>query len=405
MRVLWFVNIAFPALNKNTGLKVTPFGGWMYSLSDLLTGRNDIELTIACTSSDIEAIEHYNFDGINYVILPDYKRQPTELKGFDKYVGYCLRAIDSYKPDLVEVYGTERYFGLIGDRTGIPVIIRIQGVMNEIVKYFFGPLKFSEITRYPSLVRIYLRYKNQCKIEKEIFLRNKIYNGRSFWAESVLHDYVVDPIYFHVDTVLRPQFYAAKWDINKANRNTIYCTSKLHSYKGVDVLIRALRILKKSVPTVSLRIAGHIPDKGFGRYLFKLVQRLGLEKNVCFVGQIGPDDVALEIERAHAYVLPSFIENTPQSLAEAQVVGCPSVASYTGGVPTYAANGKAALMFPRGDHAVLAARLSKLLENDELASELSERGRNIARNRHDPKTVLNALLSQYEKVLCGNLRS
>ena len=106
-----------------------------------------------------------------------------------------------------------------------------------------------------------------------------------------------------------------------------------------------------------------------------------------------------ELVRARAYVLPSFIENSPNSLAEAMLVGTPSVAAFVGGVPSLAAEGNETLFFPAGDAVLLAERLRRLLEDDSLALTLSENARRQAHARHDPERIVRQVVSIYHSVL------
>jgi glycosyltransferase involved in cell wall biosynthesis len=105
-----------------------------------------------------------------------------------------------------------------------------------------------------------------------------------------------------------------------------------------------------------------------------------------------------ELLKSHAFILPSLIENSPNSLAEAMLVGTPSVASFVGGVPSMAKDNESALFFPSGDEAVLAEQIRRIFLDDDLARRLSVRAREVARVRHSKNKIVGDMLEIYESV-------
>ena len=103
-------------------------------------------------------------------------------------------------------------------------------------------------------------------------------------------------------------------------------------------------LILRHYPDASIRIAGHDLTKsssfkdilkltGYGRYIKRLIRQLNLQDNVSFVGSISAVDMKHEYLNCNVFVCPSSIENSPNSLGEAQILGVPCVASYVGGVP------------------------------------------------------------------------
>ena len=98
-------------------------------------------------------------------------------------------------------------------------------------------------------------------------------------------------------------------------------------------------------PDVTLRIAG--PDitysngsfkdliriSSYGRIIKKLIKKNRLEGKVCFLGALSATEMKKEYLRSNVFVCPSSIENSPNSIGEAQILGVPVVASYVGGIP------------------------------------------------------------------------
>jgi glycosyltransferase involved in cell wall biosynthesis len=117
------------------------------------------------------------------------------------------------------------------------------------------------------------------------------------------------------------------------------------------------------------------------------------------LGALNAKEMAAELVRSQVFVSPSFIDNSPNALCEAQLVGMPVISTYTGGVPSLVENGKTGLFFPTGDTPTLAAKLREVFENDDFARQLGSRAREIAQQRHAPDRVVSALIQAYEDVL------
>lgn len=86
---------------------------------------------------------------------------------------------------------------------------------------------------------------------------------------------------------------------------------------------------------------------------------------------------------ANVFVCPSSIENSPNSLGEAQLIGCPVVASYVGGVPDMVENGRTGLLYRFEETEMLAAAICRIFGNDDLAKSLSKNGIDVAKERYD----------------------
>ena len=98
----------------------------------------------------------------------------------------------------------------------------------------------------------------------------------------------------------------------------------------------------------------------------------------------------------HVALIPSAIENSPNSLAEAMLVGTPIVASYVGGVPDMLKDKEEGFLYCYNDPGMLATYISKIFESDELASYFSNNSRKTAWKRHDPLQLENTLIDIYD---------
>ena len=115
-------------------------------------------------------------------------------------------------------------------------------------------------------------------------------------------------------------------------------------------------------------------------------------------GSINEQEMAKMYVKAHVFVCPSSIENSSNSLGEAQIIGTPAIASYVGGVPDMAEHEKTALLYRFEEYEMLAYFIVRIFSDADLAERLSENGRIVARKRHDEDVNASTLLNIYRKM-------
>lgn len=131
--------------------------------------------------------------------------------------------------------------------------------------------------------------------------------------------------------------------------------AELVEKKGQAVLVRALAEL----PDATLEIVGEGPER---EPLERLAHELGVADRVELLGTRPREQVAELMRAADLFVLPSFYENLPVVLIEAQASGLPAVASAVGGVPELLDGDAGALVEP-GDPAQLAGAIRAVLDD------------------------------------------
>ena len=121
--------------------------------------------------------------------------------------------------------------------------------------------------------------------------------------------------------------------------------------------------------------------------------------NVYVRGIISADQLVDEMTDADVYVHPSYIENSPNTVCEAQVLGVPVIATHVGGVETLIHNNVDGLVVSANDVYTMAIQIKKIIMDSALAIQLGKNGRMEALQRHNPETIVNDLLACYRKML------
>ena len=108
--------------------------------------------------------------------------------------------------------------------------------------------------------------------------------------------------------------------------------------------------------------------------------------------------VADRLKKTHVFVVPSAVENSPNSLAEAMIMGAPCIGAYTGGVPDMLENGACSFLYPFLEDAMLAEYIRRLFSADEIALKFSAAARDSASKRHDRSKIAKQMLDIYSAV-------
>lgn len=426
MKILWLTHFVLPDLAIALGKAPSPRGGWMPALANELIGQTEIELAIA-TPMHVNTSKELAINRIRYYVIPCHKKALAG-GGLDvRLVDNYKKIIDEFEPDIIHVHGTEYFEGLLTGRKHIacPTVISIQGIIDAYRHHYFGGMSLKSVfgsrtlrdwVRRDGLIEQKMRWNCRAVQEREIFSSNTAFIGRTIWDEAHVHRLSPKARYYHCDELLRPSFFEKKWHIENMRPHSIFASSAGYPIKGFHILIKAVALLRNEFPDISVRtplakfyndtgilsraIKG-LRSTGYARYLSNLIRREGLEKNIISLPSLSEDEMANEFSQANVFVLPSFIENSPNSLAEAMLVGTPAISSYVGGVSSMAKDGQSALFFPAGDETVLAEQLRKLFLDNDLAVRLSKEAQGIASARHDKTKIVADMMRVYRREIAA----
>jgi glycosyltransferase involved in cell wall biosynthesis len=143
---------------------------------------------------------------------------------------------------------------------------------------------------------------------------------------------------------------------------------RIKRYKRVDVLLRALKIVRESIPGVRLRVAGsgdHLDA------LKDLAGRLGLRDRVDFMGFVTEEQKIEMLRQVRVVANPSSKEGWGVTVIEANACGTPVVASNVPGLRDAVVDGETGLLVPYGDVEALAGRLKEVLGDDARRERLA----------------------------------
>lgn len=408
MKVLWFTSS--PSLAE-TYLKDEPIGsGWIKSLEKSIQDKVDMSVAFYSKKADIP----FEFNGSKYypVKRKNHNFIHKVLNRFfsnlesEKDVESFLKVIDEVKPDLIHIHGAEFNYGLIQEHTNIPVVISIQGTIPVYKYKFFSGISFFDALKYTSLktwlsfnsyINNYYYFKKQARREKRIYKCSKNFIGRTHWDRRVTKVLSPTAQYFHNDEIMRDSFYINEWNNPLNTELKIFTTSSKPIYKGLETILYTAHLLDQNNVNFKWQIAG---VKKLDEIVKISSKSLGVKvsDNIDFLGHLSEEKLVDNLLKTNIYVAVSHIENSPNSLCEAQMLGIPCIAGNAGGTSTLIKDNVDGVLVQDGDPYVLAGAIVELKENYSFAIELGKQGRQNALARHNREKITRELLEIYKKL-------
>lgn len=166
-------------------------------------------------------------------------------------------------------------------------------------------------------------------------------------------------------------------DVTRHARPTLVHFGRMRRYKAIDVVIRALAMVRRSVPDARLVIIGDGPDRA---RLEKLAGRLGLQEAVEFAGRMRGEAMVELLNRCHVCLNASPKEGWGLTVVEANACGVPVVGSDRPGLRDSIQDGVTGFLVPYGDAHAFARRTVELLTDTELRERMIGAGETWARS-------------------------
>ncbi len=421
MRVLWISNIVFPeAQSFLTGDCVSASsGGWMLGAAKALIEQPSIELTVAAPSNAVCSLTELRGERIRYFLFPLGK---GNIRKNNEYGRYWRIINDTVQPNVVHIHGTEFSHGLayVDECGARNVVVSIQGLTSEIARFYSRGLSLSQIIRNMtfgdilrgSIFRDVSKYKQRGRFEIELIEKVNHCIGRTCFDESHIKAINNSIRYYFCNETLRDEFYSDHWQYNKCTPHTIFLSQATSPLKGLHFLLNALAIVKKYYHDVQLHVAGiditarkHTlrgiyAYSGYGKYIKHLIRSNNLQDNVFFTGPLSSAQMKEALLNTNVFVCASTIENSPNSLGEAQIIGVPCVSSFVGGVPDMIPNEQCGLLYRCEDVQVLAFLICKVFKESSMFDNTEMR--RIAKERHNPLDNASRLIAIYNSISCNN---
>jgi glycosyltransferase involved in cell wall biosynthesis len=208
--------------------------------------------------------------------------------------------------------------------------------------------------------------------------------------DSVIKDYGVDPA--RAVTAWAGANLAQLPDVRRdtATDPVILLVGNDYRGKGVDVLIRAMGIVRETYPTARAIVVG-----GTGQHELGAVPAVELRPNA------SKDELDKLYRQATLFVLPTRAEAFGHAFAEAMAYRLPCIGSNTGGVPEVIDDGRTGYLVPVGDHHAVATRIMDMLARPDRMREMGDAGRQKVEERFTWDRVVDRMLPYLKQAAAG----
>ncbi len=410
IKVLWTVNTFNSKVSKMFEIKSSHSISWVEAMSERIKDDKRVQISIA-TVGNVNDIKYKQLDGIEYYLVPN-------VSG----TYYWKKIFEIIKPDIIHEYGTEKSHNIYVSQAAkdIPIVVSLQGLLSEYQHHYYAGIDFHTMLRYTP-IRDIIRpsgffsgkrdFIKRSKIEKEILLKTKYVEGRSTWDRVSALNINSNLKYYFCPRMLRRPFYeCTKWDINKIDNHTVFISQGNYPIKGVHFVFMAVQKLVDKYPDIRIVVTGNdMFEKmkgiqrhfrtGYQRYLFDLAKKTGVLDRIEYVGFKNADEMAELLKKTHVAVIPSSIENAPNSLAEAMLVGTPCIASFVGGNMDMLKHDEEGYLYCYNEPNMLAEYIDRIFLSVELANKFSNNARLTALKRHDPNELVDKLINIYNSII------
>ena len=438
MRILWVCNIVLPVVAKHLNMEVSNKEGWLTGLSEQILKKqesNEIEFAVACPIP--EGAERFKCEVpacgtmlLSYGFCEDVSHPENYSAQLEMEI---KEIIDDFRPDVVHCFGTEFAHTLAVSKVcpKEKVLVGIQGLCKLYAEAYLADLPENVVKRVT--LRDFLK-KDSIPLQKEKFIaRGKRevetlqgvgnVTGRTWIDKAFTAECNGNLKYFFMNETLRSNFYEGRWELSSCEKYSMFLSQGDYPIKGLHYMLKAMPDILKEYPEAKVYVAGNsivrygsfkdrLKVSSYGKYIMQLIKDLGLEDKVVFLGRLNSDEMKAQLLKSNMFICPSVIENSPNSLGEAMLLGVPCVTAMVGGIKSIFTEGRDGIGYPgygaeeyrdaadkeSAQAANLAKAVCRMLSDEEKMLGYTQSAKEHAQNTHDGVKNYERLVEIYKEM-------
>ena len=412
MKIVWLCNMIPSAVNQSRG------GGggglWLDHVLEDIRVQKDITLRLFCPGgTETGRVDKQ----VEYVLFTEGEAHVYSEQLEEQF----YRELKAFQPDVIHIWGTEYGHTLAmvnaAQRLGLEnrVAISIQGLCSIYARHYCEGVPEAVCHRYS--LRDFLKRDNLLGQQKRFAQRGKLEQqalekaghviGRTDWDRAITGQINPNRVYHFCNETLRQPFYEDTWQYAACRKHRIFISSCAYAIKGFHYLLEAMPLVLAQYPDAEIAVTGDsffktsLPAKlrqdYYHRYLARLADKNDLGDRIHFLGALSAPQMKQAFLDCNVFVLPSTIENSPNSLGEAMLLGVPCVAADVGGVSNMLHPGQGYVYQSTAPY-MLAHYITEVFRQQERAEEMGAQARLQALETHNPEKNMRDLLEIYRLI-------
>jgi glycosyltransferase involved in cell wall biosynthesis len=382
MNVLWLAPHPIPDTNNKHPAP------WITSLAEKLVNRG-LKITVLTVVNNLgQDVCEYDFNSYRLIALNVPSRKVDLMTLFTKRISivnkYLSGNVDKF--DLIHVHGTEHQYASGIDKEikkRIPVIISIQGLLFQYKRYINDVFTIRRVLW--ELGAIY---------EKKEIRNNSNFFCRTHWDKGWVLNQNPKAHVYEAWELMRKEFYDFK--LSGPGKNILFSGGSF-SIKGLK---QALKVFDKLLAEHNIKL--HVIGNCSWSYVSEVKEKFHLERissdNVILHGMVNANQILTLFNDSCCLYHPSLIDNSPNSICEAQLVGLPVLAANTGGVSSLINDGVTGILLDNKNEESDYLKLTKFLSDPGLQQQISVNAKAVATQRHSEKSILDSVINGYNQI-------
>jgi len=358
-------------------------GYYVYNLSKKLVAKNHHVTVLTRKRNSDQKVQEFK-DGIYIQRVPFYPIYPFHASLLKFFINKFFKLIE-FNFDIVHIHSPMP----LPVKTCLPIITTVHTPMRIDAKYH-------EVFDFKSLfekVQSTLLYP---PMESELFELSKKITTVSRTVALELREYGLDSSEISIveNGVDTNSFFPNKQ--KTSNKEYILYAGVLRARKGLFDLIRCADYVNKVRPNTKFVICGR---GSFRKKIEKAVKKMGLEKQVIFLGHVSRNKLINTYQNATIQIIPSHYEGMPTTLLEGMSCGLPVIATDIGGnneVITSDVNG---ILVPPKCPEELAKAILRLLADRSFREKIGIAARKLVEEHYNWDRISVNIQKFYEKML------
>ena len=177
---------------------------------------------------------------------------------------------------------------------------------------------------------------------------------------------------------------------------TIVYAGRIAEEKNIEVIIKAMAIVVKTIPDAQFAIAGH---GMYQKKLEELIKSLGIVSSVKFMGFLSKQRLIELYKASDIFAVASTSETQNMNMMQAMATALPIVGVRARALPEYLGHGNGFVVEP-GDSSAFAEKLIILLKDTGMRKNMGLKGLELVQS-FSPEKIARIWQEIYQKTILG----